>query len=90
MISDNDINDIVKVFPIKFEGRSRIDNYPFFIFKNNDLEITDINYCFETSLIDIEYDDMDDRILVIKITDIKPDFYKYLRKEKLIKLNIII
>ena len=60
MISDSDINDIGKVFPIKFEGRSRIDNYPFFTFKNNDLEITDI----------------------------KPEFYKYLRKEKLIKLNI--
>lgn len=88
MISDSDINDIGKVFPIKFEGRSRIDNYPFFTFKNNDLEITDINDCFETLLIDIEYDDIDGRILVIKITDIKPEFYKYLRKEKLIKLNI--
>ena len=90
MISDNDIKDIESVFPIKFEMRSRLDNYPFFTLDNNNLEINNITECFDALVIGSENDPIyGQKLLVIKINNIKPDFYKYLRKEKLIKLNIL-
>lgn len=90
MVTDDNIKDIIKIFPMTFEGRSRIDNNPFFRLKYNNSEPDYIRDCFDASIIDYESEKIGDnsQILVLKINDVKPNFYQYLRKEKLIKINL--
>jgi hypothetical protein len=77
MITDKEIKDIERVFPMTFEGRSRIDNNPFFRLKYNNSQPDYIRDCFDASIIDYESEKTSDnsQILVLKINDVKQIFY---------------
>lgn len=100
MINEKQIKQIEKIFSIEYISKSRIDGYPIFKIRKDDVD--DLKDFFEIELIYLLEDhiagfmgipnspiQMKNDVFMIKITEIKKDFIKYIRKEKLKKLEIV-
>ena len=86
------MDEIENFFELEYVGDSRIDGYPYFKGKKD--EIHNLNQYFDIDYVSLLEDQMpgfpagEKSNFIFKITKIKEDFYKLIRKEKLIKINL--
>jgi hypothetical protein len=95
-MKNEQIKEIEKLFPLEYLGDSRIDGYPYFKLNNELIDIQEIGKYFDISLTPLLEDQLglagfpagEKQKVIIKISGIKNEFDQYLRKKKLIKLDI--
>ena len=91
---EEEIEEIEQIFEVKFIGESRIDGYPIFKCKYMEMSMIEVFNYFKISYVPLLEDQMpgfpagEKSTLLFKITEIRPDFYKLLRKKKLQKIEI--
>ena len=92
-ITKEKIDEISNTFEIEYIGNSRIDGYPYFKAKKDVFEIYSIMNYFDLEYIPLleemtSFPAGEKDNIIFKITKIKEDFCRLIRKEKLIKINL--
>lgn len=93
-ITIENINEISKIFNIQHIDNSRIDGYPYFKCKSDYFITRDLKEYFDLEYVPLLGDQMPNfpagerDHLIFKITKLKENFQKLVRKKKLIKINL--